>query len=165
MSPSWVAAQQTSKSAPLAIELVRMLDAQKLDSVAARRANGDEFVGALYLQGSQLLVVSTKYSAPDRITYHLLNKAYRDAYGDLNSASEKQSKIFISDLGANGLAFRRRGKEPFDTVDVSGKTVAFDGEWGKAKISEAEYTKTFQATDEQYSEMLQALIAELKKPS
>ncbi len=163
--PSSVIAQQPSKSAPFATELVRMLDAQKIDSVAARRGSGDEFVGALYLPGSQLLVVSTKYSAPDRITYHLLRKAYRDAYGELNNASEKQSKIFISDLGANGLVFRRRGKEPFDTVDMSGKTVSFDGEWGKAKISEAEYTKTFQTTDEQYADMLQALIAELKKPS
>lgn len=164
-SPSWLVAQQPSKSAPLATELVRLLDAQKLDSIAARRGSGDEFVGALYLPGSQLLVINAKYSAPDRITYHLLRKAYRDAYNDLNSTSERQAKIFISDLGANGLVFRRRGSQPFDTVDMPGKTVAFDGEWGKAKISEAEYTKTFQTTDEQYTEMLQALIAELKKPS
>jgi hypothetical protein len=50
-------------------------------------------------------------------------------------------------------------------VELAGRTTSFDGEWGKAKISEAEYTKTFETTDEQYTAMLQALIAVLKKTS
>jgi hypothetical protein len=163
LMPSLLFAQQ-SRSAVLATELVRLLTEQKLDSFAARRA-GDEFVGALYFPGTQLLVVNAKYAAPDRITYHLLQKNYRDAYIELNGTSEKQSKIFISDLGANGLSFKRLRNQPFDTVEISGKTVSFDGEWGKAKISEADYTKTFQTSDEQYTEMLQTLITALKKPS
>jgi hypothetical protein len=43
--------------------------------------------------------------------------------------------------------------------------MTFDGDWGRAKISEDEYRKSFTATDEQYSQMLQALIAALKKTS
>lgn len=156
---------QQSKSAALATELARLLDEQKLDSIAARRGTSDEFVGALYFPGTQLLVVNAKFSAPDRITYHILQKNYRDAYIELNGTSEKQSKIFISDLGANGLSFRRRPNQPFDEVEISGRTVSFDGEWGRAKISEAEYTKAFQTSDEQYSEMLQTLITALKKTS
>jgi hypothetical protein len=162
--PSHVLAQQ-SKSAALATELARLLDEQKLDSIAARRTAADEFVGALYFPGSQLLVVNAKFSAPDRITYHLLQKNYKDAYIELNGTTEKQSKVFISDLGANGLAFRRQRNQPFDTVELLGKTVSFDGEWRKAKISEEDYTKTFQSTDDQYAEMLQVLIAALKKTS
>ena len=50
-------------------------------------------------------------------------------------------------------------------MDVAGKTIAFDGNWGKAKISEEEYTKTWQSYDDRYSQLLQALIAQLKKPS
>jgi hypothetical protein len=94
----------------------------------------------------------------------LVQKKYQEMYQDLNSASEQQSKVFVMDLGANGLRFRQE-KNELDTADLSGKSVVFDGDWGKAKISEAEYRKTFEATDAQYAQMLQALIAALKKPS
>ena len=162
--PSAVLAQD-SKSATLATELSRLLDEMKLDSIAAKHGATDQFVGALYFPGSQLLVVSTKYSAPDRINYLLGQKAYKDAYADLSSASEQQAKIFVIDGGANGLRFKRENNQPFDTVDLSGKTLAFDGEWGRGRISEDEYRKTYATTDEQYAQMLQALIAALKKPS
>lgn len=161
--PSLAHAQE-SKSAALATELVRLLDAEKLGSVAARR-DGDQYVGALYFPGSQLLVVGAKYSTPARMEYLLDKKAYSDVYADLSSASEQQSKIFIMDLGANGLRFKREDNQPFDTADVGGRSVIFDGDWGRARISEAEYRKTFETTDDQYSQMLQALIAALKKTS
>ena len=65
----------------------------------------------------------------------------------------------------NGLQFRREKNQPFDTVDATGKTTAFDGDWRKAKLSEQEYTKIYVTHDEAYSQMLQALIETLKKPS
>jgi hypothetical protein len=92
-------------------------------------------------------------------------KQYRDIYIDLNSASVQSSKVFVSDLGADGLRFDRDGSNPWDTVDVNGKSYAFDGDWGRAKISRDEYTKAYQTTDEQYTKMLEALVAELKKTS
>ncbi len=73
----------------------------------------------------------------------LKQKAYRDVYVDLNGIPDT-TKVFISDLGANGLRFKRENNQPYDTVDVGGKTISFDGDWGKAKISEQEYTKTWQ---------------------
>ncbi len=96
--------------------------------------------------------------------YLLNEKKYQEIYQDLNSASEQQSKVFVMDLGANGLRFKRE-KNELDTADVSGKSVVFDGDWDKAKISEAEYRKTYETTDAQYTQMLQALVAALKKPS
>jgi hypothetical protein len=70
------------------------------------------------------------------------------------------------DLGANGLRFKREGEQPFDTVDVGPKSYKFDGEWGgKAKITEEEYRKAYTQIDEEYAQILQALIAQLKKPS
>ncbi len=155
----------SSKSAALASELVKMLDAMKLDAVAANRGANDEFVGAMYFPGSQLLVINARTSVPDRMKYLILQRSYKDLYVELNGAVDQQSKTFISDLGANGLQFRREKNQPFDTVDTTGKTTAFDGEWRKAKMSEVEYTKIYQAHDEQYSQMLQALIATLKNPS
>jgi hypothetical protein len=161
----WLASAQESKSAVVATELTRLLDAMKLDSIAARQESTDQYVGALYIAGSQLLVVSAKYSMPLRMDYLLGQKAYHDVYADLNSASEQQSKVFVMDLGANGLRFKRENNQPFDAADVSGKSVVFDGNWGKAKITEAEYRKAFEATDAQYAQMLQDLVAALKKPS
>jgi hypothetical protein len=161
--PSLAVAQE-SKSALLATELAHLLDEMKLDSVAAKQGT-DQFVGALYFPGSQLLVISSKYSSPARMNDLLGKKAYKDVYLDLSSASEQQSRMFIMDLGANGLRFKREDNQPFDTADVAGKSQVFDGDWGRAKISEADYRKAFTTTDEQYSQMLQALIAALKKPS
>ena len=161
-APSAVFAQQ-SKSAALASELTALLDQMKLDSVAARSA--DHFVGALYFPGSQLLVIKAKYSAPDHINYLIGAKSYRDAYVELNATTDQESKLFVSDLGANGLQFKREKNLPFDTAETGGKTMAFDGAWGKVKMSEQDYTKAYTATDEQYAQMLQALIATLKKPS
>ena len=164
LAPSPALAQQ-SKSATLATELAKLLEARKLDSIAARGGAPDEYIGCLYFPGSQLLVVGAKYSSPERMTVLLGARQYRDVYIDLNSASVPQSKVFISDLGANGLRFDRENNQPWDTVDVGGKSYAFDGDWGRAKISRDEYTKVYTSTDEQYSKMLEALVAELKKTS
>ena len=153
---------QDSKSAAVAGELTRLLDEMKLDAIAARHGT-DQFVAALYFQGSQLLVVGGKYSSPDRITYLIGQKQYRDVYADLSSASEQATKVFVMDLGANGLKFKHQDGEPFDTVDSSGGSISFNGERGK--MSEDDYKKAFATSDEQYTAMLQALVAALKKPS
>lgn len=166
-TPSLLSAQQQqSKSAALAGELVKLLDARKLDTIGAQVAEPDQFVGALYFPGSQLLVIRARYLVPPRMQLYLEQKNYRDVYLDLNSASVPESKIFISDLGANGLQFQRRNNnEPFDTVDRDGRSFAFDGQWGRAKLSRDEYTKAWEASDADYVKMLEALVAELKKTS
>lgn len=158
-----VASAQQSKSAPLAAELAKLLDDAKLDSIAAKSDDG--YVGALYFPGTQLLVVKAKYTVPARMDAMLTQKAYRDAYIDLNSATDPKSKMFVSDLGANGLRAKRENSQAFDEVDTAKGNFLLDGDWDKAKISEAEYMKNFQANDDAYAHMLQALIAALKKPS
>jgi hypothetical protein len=153
-----------SKSAAFATELTQLLDAAQLTSVAAK--NDDRYVGALYVPGIQLLVVSGRFSAGDRMGYLLSQKSYKDAYLDLSSASERTSRVFITDLGANGLHFGRQKDQPFDMVDLGGKNMTFDRVVsGNAKASGDEYSTTFATMDEQYSQLLQSLIAVLKKPS
>ena len=161
LAPTTLAAQD-SKSAAVAGQLTQLLDQMKLDAVAAKQGT-DQYVASLYFQGSQLLVVAAKYSTPDRLNYLIGEKQYKDVYSDLSSASEQATKVFVMDLGANGLKFKRENNEPFDTVDSSGGSVAFNGERGK--LSEDDYKKAFATSDEQYTSMLQALIAALKKPS
>ena len=162
--PAIALAQEESKSAAAAAELARLMDERKLESIAAQ-AGPDEYVGALYYPGTQLLVVSGKYASAARMKDLLSKKDYREVYLDLSSASEQQSRVFVMDLGANGLRFRREDDQPFDTADLAGKNVTFDGEWRRAKISEEEYRKTYAETDAHYAAMLQALIAEIKKTS
>ena len=156
---------QESKSAPLAAELCKLLDAQKLDSIAARQV-GDQYVSALYFSGAQLLVVKGKFPSASRMDDLLTKKEFKEVYADLSGASDQQTRQFVMDLGANGLRFKREDHQPFDTVDVGPKSYKFDGEWGgKAKITEEEYRKTFTQIDEEYAQMLQVLIAALRKPS
>lgn len=160
-----VAFAQDSKTVALAAELVRLLDQRKLDSIAAKVTAPDQYAGALYFPGSQLLLVGATYIVPERMDVSVSEKRYRDVYIDLNSASVPKTRVFISDLGANGLQPRRRGNQPVDTAELSGTKVSFDGDWKKAKISEAEYMKTFQTSEAEYTKMLEALLAELKKTS
>jgi hypothetical protein len=158
------ASAQDSKSATSVTELVKMLDSMKLDSFAVKGASPNEYVGALYFPGSQLLVVSAKFDTPRRADSLLEMKNYRDLYIELNSASLPQSKVFVSDLSANGLRSKKDGTV-YDTADIGGKTFNFDGDWKKAKITADDYTKTYSTTDEQYTQMIQVLLAGLKKSS
>jgi hypothetical protein len=157
---------QESKSAALAKELSAVLDAAKLDSIATKDpSKPDVFFGALYFPGIQLLVVSAQYTAPLHMNETLGKKEYREAYLDLSSASVPASKVFIEDLGANGLVAKPKDNEAFDTYEVAGKRIAFDGDWKKQQLSEDEYMKAFAAADERYSQVLTALIAQAKKTS
>ena len=159
-----VATAQDSKSASSVTELVKMLETMKLDSYAVKGATPNEYVGALYFAGSQLLVVIAKFDTPWRADSLLEMKNYRDLYIELNSASVPQSKVFVSDLSANGLRSKKDGTV-YDTADIGGKTFNFDGDWKKAKITADDYTKTYSTTDEQYTQMIQVLLAGLKKSS
>ena len=155
---------QESKSAPLAKQLAAALDAAKLDSIAAKDPDAaDVFHAALYFPGLQLLVVSGKYSAPQLLTTRLTNKEYRDIYLDLNGAAT--AKLFIEDPGTDGLKAKRENNQAFDQAEMSGKRTMFDGDWKAQKISEQDYTKAFSTVDERYAQILNALIAQLKKGS
>lgn len=158
---------RASQSAALAQELTQLLEARQLTNVAA--PNGDTYVGAYYIPGRQLLVVSGKLPGDQwtqRIKYHLAAKNYGDAYTELNGATTQDTRVLISDLGADGLRFDREKDQPFDYVDLAGKSVQFDGEWGRGRgITKDEYAETWEQTDERYTRMLEALIATLKKSS
>jgi hypothetical protein len=157
---------QESKSAALAKELSAALDAAKLDSIAAKDpAKPDVFFGALYFPGTQLLVVSAQYTAPLHMNETIAKKDYREAYLDLSSASVPASKVFIEDLGANGLVAKPKDNEPFDAYEAAGKRISFDGDWKKQQMTEEAYMKAFSAADEYYSQVLAALIAQAKKTS
>jgi hypothetical protein len=160
-----VSAQEQSQSAALAKQLTDLLDAQKLDSIAAKDpGQADGYVAALYFPG-QLMVVAAKYSVPVLLNEKLAKKDYKEIYMDLNSASDPKTKILVMDLGADGLKAKHDENKPFDTFEAGGKSQSFDGDWKAQKMTEEEYMKAFAAADARYTKMLQALVAQLKRTS
>ena len=161
-APGWA---QETKSGALAKQLAAALEAGKLESIAAKDpSNQDVYLGALYIKGFQLLVISNKYAVPAALDGRLSKKEYRDLYIDLNS-SPSNGRVFIEDLGADGLKAKREENQPFDSVEINGARTMFDSDWKKQKLSEEDYMKTFSAADDRYAQILTALLAQLKKGS
>jgi hypothetical protein len=159
-----VPAAQGAKSPSVVKELIQALDAAKLDAIAAADpSEPSAFVAALYIQGSQLLVVSAKYAAPTLLVAKLKTKEYRDIYMDLSAASVAGSKVFIIDQNCDGLASKPDGDAAPDSWEAGTQAVNFDGDWRKAKLTEEAYGKAFSDADERYTRLLTLLTAQVKQ--
>jgi hypothetical protein len=156
---------QGAKSAAAAKELTQALDAAKLDAIAAADpSDPSTFVAALYIQGSQLLVVSAKYAAPTLLTAKIKTKEFRDIYMDLSAASIAGSKVFIIDQNCDGLLSKPEDNGAPDTWEAGPQQVTFDGEWRKAKLTEDAYGKMFSDAEDRYTKILSLLTAQAKQP-
>ena len=161
--PATAAAQIPSKSAAVAKELVQVMEAKKLDSIAAKTDAGEgHYAAALYFPNVQLLVIWGHYSAPHLMEPRLAGKQYRDTYMEHRGTVTPDTKVFVQDMGEPGLSSKKQDNM-YDTWTRAGKVVMFDGENDKQKISDAEYAKMFAAADEEYARILGALLAEAKK--
>jgi len=155
---------QDPQSAAPARELAQLLSERKLDSFAARMSTApDEFAATMAIPG-QLIVVWAKFSAPAVLNEKIIKRAYRDAYVDLNSASDPATRNFVTDLGADGI--RKGGKnQPADSHDIGAKSMRFDGSWREDKMSEKEYMQALADADAAYARILNQLLEQLKKAS
>jgi hypothetical protein len=154
-----VVAAQESQSAPLAKQLMAAMTTKGLDAIAARDpAAPDRFVAALAFPGSQLLVVSAPYPAPASLDAYLTQHQYRDVYSALQQASIKDGKVFIQDLGCDGLQPGTDGSVDIMYEHVTAQTI-FDGNWKKQHLSESAYQTRFHDADTAYSRMLTALVS------
>jgi hypothetical protein len=135
---------QESESASLAAELAELLTAAEMGAIAAQDTEGeDRFVAALSFPGS-LLVVSARYQVPLYVEQKIAAGQYREVYIDLNAASIPQTKVLITDTGADGLG---GGGDSMDMVDTGSGPARYDGDAD---------------ADAQYARMLRALIAEAR---
>ena len=152
-----------SASEALAKEVRDVMQRLKLDSLAARELDSQErFVAALYVP-PQLLVVSARYAAPALLNERLLNGDYRNIYLQLQGAGEQKDKLFVQDLGADGLHAVPDKDRPFDIIYESMTTrTAFDGQWQAQHSTESRYREKFAATDRRYARLLEALLARAK---
>ena len=132
------------QSAALAEELAQLLNDAQQDAIAAKDSEGtDRYVAALAFPG-QLIVVSARYEVPMYVEAKISNGEYREVYLDLNGASIPDTKVLITDVGADGLM---SGDDTADMVDTGSGPALFDGD------ADAEV---------QYVRMLNALIAEAR---
>ncbi|HEY0876464.1 MAG TPA: hypothetical protein VGD94_23520 [Vicinamibacterales bacterium] len=152
---------QDSRSGPLAKQLAQALDAAKLDAVAAPDPSTGGFVAALYIPGTQLLVVSGKFENPQIGTHRIGKSEYRELYMDLMGASEAATRLFASDVSCDGFVFDPDGDAAADSWETGGKSFAFTGA-KKAKLSDDDYLKAYTEADTQYAHILELLIAKLK---
>lgn len=152
----------TSHSAPLALELGRLLQENKLTTIAAEHAEEPgRFVAAMHFPGTQLLAVSADHASPAILREQIWNAKDADVYGHFNSGAIPEGKLFVQDLGADGL--HRQGT-PFDIVyeSVVHRTV-LDGNWKEQKLSQQEYDQRFERADRRYAAMLSSLIGEVRR--
>ncbi|MBA3231904.1 MAG: hypothetical protein H0T05_03705 [Acidobacteria bacterium] len=160
-----VAHAQGPSSTAAATELAALLDAAKLDAIAAvDPADPSTWVAALYFKDGQLLVVSAQYAAPELLIQKLQVRDYLDIYLALFSSSVPGTRVFATDSNANGLAARPSNGAAPDTWERADVTMTFDGEWRRAKISEADYRKAFDEADEHYTRLLKLLSAQARGP-
>lgn len=160
-------AAQPSKSAPLSAELATVLQQRHLQNIAAKDPDRPGFfVAASHVPGSQLLVVWARSNAPDYIQYVLSSSRFDEAYSSLNLASSPEGKLFVQDMGCDGLtaAPGQTGSVDIAYRDVNKMTV-FNGDWKKQDLTEQEYKETFETVDAGYAKALSLLLAEARRPA
>ena len=143
-------------SASAVHDLVAEMTEHHLDAIAAEDPeHAGRFVAALLMPGVQLLVVSAEIPARDYLVAQIAREQYRDAYSTVQSAAVKASKLFIQDMGANGLA---NGDGDVDVMyEQAVKQTVFDGDWKRQKVSKEEYAARLEHADTAYAGMLSVL--------
>jgi hypothetical protein len=158
-------AEEPSQSAAPAASVKALFEQLKMDSVAAR--DPDEpgrYVAALYIQDSQLLVISAPYKVPAALDRLIASGSYRDVYLNLQAVSEHHGHFFVVDSLADGLKKVPDVDQPFDSTTIDGSVmVMYDGKWDAQKLNEAAYYSMFAKDDARYARMLTVLANELRK--
>ena len=165
MMPAMPSAAEESGSAAPAATLRASLDRLKLDAIAARDPEEPgRYIAALYIPGSQLLVVSAPYPAPAALDKKIGEGKYMDAYLDMQSVADHKGHFFVVDMNADGLARICGLEQAFDSTTVESATpIAFDGNWTAQKLSQDDYDAAFRTNDERYARMLEVLTAALAR--
>jgi len=165
MMPAMLSASEESRSAAPAATLTASLDRLKLEAIAARDPEDPgRYIAALYIPGSQLLVVSAPYAAPAVLDKKIAEGKYMDAYVDMQSVADHRGHFFVVDMNADGLARICGLEQAFDSTTVESATpIAFDGNWKAQRLSQDDYDAAFRTNDERYARMLGVLTAALAR--
>lgn len=154
--PSLTGQEDQSGSADAVKQLSDAMAQKKLTAIAARHpSEPDRYVAAMLFPGVQLLVISARSSAPAYVDAKIAAGAYSDVYAALQQGID-ESKLFIQDMGADGLRGTRGGTA--DIVYRKGREqTVLNGDHRAAKMSEDDYRKLAADTERQYAELLRLL--------
>ena len=97
------------------------------------------------------------------IDVKVISGNYRDVYVDLSSASVLETRLFITDYGADGLQYQSPPESAADRATRGGQEVSFDGDWERQQMSEADYGTAYVAADREFAAILSLLIAQVKE--
>ena len=156
-------AQTPPSSSALAKQLVEAMSSAGMDALAMRDpANSGRAIAVLAFPQSQLLVIAGSYPDASSLDALLSNRMYRDVYAGLQQPTVSDGKVFIQDMGCDGLD--PRGEANVDIMYENAKTqTIFDGNWKKQKISQSAYEERARQAEARYARLLSALIAAAQK--
>lgn len=158
-------AEEPSQSTGPATSVKGLLNQLKMDSVAARDPEEPgRYVAALYIEDSQLLVITAPYKVPAVLDKLIASGNYKDAYLNLQAVADHKGHFFVVDSLADGLKRVPDVDQPFDSTTIDGGVmVMYDGKWDAQKLNEAGYNAMFAKDDARYARMLTILANELRK--
>jgi hypothetical protein len=153
------AAAQESTSTAAAAALTQLMEARKLEAIAARDPEQPgRYFAALYIPGSQLLVISSPYPVPALLDKRIAEGKYMDVYLDINGAPSHQGQFFVMDSQADGLRRVCEQDQPFDSTSRNGTAyLSFDGKWDAQQLTEEQYNARFVEDDARYAAILKVL--------
>ena len=109
----------------------------------------------------QLLVVGGSSTAIDYIEYQLDRKDYGDVYSALHSSATPDTKLFVHDMGGDGLT-RESGE--VDVVYEKDADQMLVDRAGKASgLSKKAYASKFMAIDEKYTALLDVALKAIRQ--
>lgn len=148
-------------SSKAASQLVKLMTSRNVQTIAVPDPQTpDRFIAAMLIPGSQLLVVAAQSTAPAYVHAQLAQKNYAEVYATLHSAAIPDTKLFIQDMGSDGLPQSADG--PVDIMYERGtKQTLFDGDWKGQKMSRSAYEEKLRKADAEYSRMLTVLTQHL----
>jgi hypothetical protein len=151
---------QAFASADAAHELVVVLDELRLDAIAtADPAEPGAFVAALYIPGSQLLVVHARHPSVEGVLQRLTMHQYREVYLDLQGTPTRDDKFFVQDAGADGILSALSGSGDVDVLyEDGGHQTLFNGA-NAQHLTPAEYDAKLVAADARYARLLALLTS------
>jgi hypothetical protein len=144
-------------------QLTAAMTQRQLDVVAAPDpSNPKRYVAAMLIPGTQLLVVAAEYPNTSELQTLMSRQDYRDIYGALHQPSAEATRFFYLDAGCDGV---RVDQDSIDVLYEKGTSqMVFDGDWKKAKLSQAEYQQKVRDAEEEYERLVSVLSESLSSP-
>ena len=154
-----ISSAQGFASADAAHRLVSLLDRLGLDAIATvDPEQPGTFVGALYIPGSQLLVVHARHPSVDGLLQRLAARQYREVYLDLQGTPSREGEFFVQDARADGILSAVPGSGDVDVLyEDGGRQILFNGDTNGQHLTAAEYDAKLAAADARYARLLMLL--------